>query len=80
MSLMFKSVKLEKYGEVFNIGTGTNYSVNELAKMISDKTELIEPRLGEARFTKANNSKAKRFLGWQPKVHLCDWIAKEVNK
>lgn len=67
----------DHYGEVFNIGTGINYSVLELAAMISSNTQMIEPRIGEAYITLANNSKAKRILGWEPKKRLEDYI-KEV--
>ena len=78
-NVLASTVKLETYGQVFNVGTGTNFSVNELAKMISDNTIMIEPRLGEARFTRANNEKIKRFLGWEPKVKFEDWISEAVN-
>lgn len=56
----------EHYGEVFNIGTGKNHSVRELAAMISDQTVDIAPRIGEAYITLANNEKAKKILGWAP--------------
>jgi UDP-glucose 4-epimerase len=62
------------YGEVFNVGTGTNHSVNELAELISSKTTLIEPRKGEARVTLANNEKLRTVMGWSPKVKLEDWV------
>jgi nucleoside-diphosphate-sugar epimerase len=78
-NILASTVKLETYGQVFNVGTGTNFSVNELAKMISDNTIMIEPRLGEARFTRANNKKIKKYLGWEPKVKLEDWISNELK-
>jgi len=40
---------------------------------------MIEPRLGEARFTRANNKKIKKYLGWEPKVKLEDWISNELK-
>ena len=39
---------------LFNVGTGCNHSVLELAKMISDTIRFIPPRQGEARETLAN--------------------------
>jgi len=60
----------ELLGTVFNIGTGTNYSVNEIVKMYSHKSINIPPRPGEARETLADNSKARQILGWQPTISL----------
>ena len=61
--------------EVFNIGTGTNFSVLELADMIGGDIEHIPPRKGEAKETLADFSKAKKILGWTPKVNLKEWIS-----
>lgn len=62
------------FGEVYNVGTGINYSVNEVAGMISDQTVNIPPRLGEARISLANNKKLRNTFGWEPKMELKDWI------
>ena len=62
------------YGQLYNVGPGKNYSINEIADVISDKQINIEPRIGEARETLANNSKIKSVFGWYPKVNLIDWI------
>jgi UDP-glucose 4-epimerase len=67
----------EACGEIFNIGTGVNYSVLDLVKMIGGNTGSyihIPARLGEARHTKADISKANRILNWKPKVKLEDWL------
>ncbi len=67
---------------VFNIGTGTNHSINELANLCEvrhfpngmlnsqQNFEYIPPRLGEAQVTLADNTKAREVLGWQPQVSL----------
>lgn len=55
---------------VYNIGTGENYSVNELAGLIGGETVNIPPRLAESRLTLADNTKARVELGWSPKVDL----------
>lgn len=62
------------FGTVFNIGTGINYSINELASMYNHSTVNIPPRKGESRYTMANNFKAKRFLNWDPKFNIKDYI------
>jgi len=64
-----------EWGQIYNIGTGVNYSVNEIAALMGGETVNIPPRLGESRITLANASKAKTHLGWTPKVCLEDWIA-----
>lgn len=62
------------YGQVYNVGTGKNYSINEVAAFISDDVEYVSPRIGETRITLADNSKIKKVFGWEPKVNLKDWI------
>lgn len=70
---------------VYNIGTGKNHSINELASLVmdhhyakvdtaahnfADNTEYIPPRLGEAKITLADNTKARMTLGWNPNIEL----------
>ena len=66
----------EAYGQVYNIGSGKNYSVNEIASFISDDTINIEPRDGEARETLANIDKVYNTFGWKPEIDVKDWILK----
>lgn len=61
-------------GELINIGFGKPYSVNEVVKMIGGEYIFIDPRPGDPRWTKANISKAKELLGWEPKVGLEEGI------
>ena len=68
------------YGQVYNIGTGINISINELASLISKNTIIIEPRIGEAYITLANVEKANFVLGWSAKVKLEDYVKEEINK
>ena len=68
----------EAYGQVYNIGNGVNYSVNEVAAMISDNTTNIPPRIGESRVTCANNHKMCNTFGWSPKVKLEDWVKEQL--
>ena len=66
----------EAYGQVYNIGSAKNYSVNDIASFISDDTINIEPRDGEARETLANIDKVYNTFGWKPEIDLKDWILK----
>ena len=67
-----------RYGEVFNVGTGVNHSVLELAKMISDDTKMIEPRVGEAYITLANNQKLRDTFDWSPTRTIEDYIKQNL--
>jgi len=79
--LAMKSAKVGK-GEVINLGTHTNHSVVEVAKCVGGPYVFIPQRLGEAKETLANNSKARRLLGWKPRVVFEDGVAtlKELHK
>ena len=65
------------WGEVFNIGTGKNYSVLEIAELISHEYTFIPPRLGEAETTLADITKAKELLNYNPSGDLKHWIEKQ---
>ena len=67
----------DAFGGVYNVGCGRNYSVNEVAAMISDNTTNIPPRPAEARLSLANNNKLRTTFGWAPTVKLEDWIEQQ---
>jgi len=66
------------YGQVYNVGSGKNYSVNEIASFISDDTINIPPRIGEARNSLANIDKIKRTFAWKPEVDVEQWIKTQL--
>lgn len=66
-------------GVLINIGSGKNYSINELASLVGGPTINIPPRPGEYRITLADVSKAKNLLGWAPKYNLEQGVA-ELKK
>jgi len=74
------AMKTKTTGHVFNIGTGINHSVIDLARMISDIVKFIPPRPGEAKQTQADISKAEEHLGWHPTQNIVDYIKEELNK
>ena len=61
------------WGDVFNIGNGDNRSVNDIANMIGGDTVNVEPVI-EPKETLADNSKAKKILGWKTTIKIEDWI------
>jgi UDP-glucose 4-epimerase len=62
------------FGEVYNIGYGINYSILDIANMISNDIKFVPPRIGEVQETLASNLKFKSLTGWTPKISLMDWI------
>jgi UDP-glucose 4-epimerase len=65
-------------GQIFNIGYGREFTVNDVFSSIVDKLgkkDEIQPVYektykGEFPRTLADNTKARRVLGWKPKVEL----------
>ena len=66
------------FGKVYNVGTGKNHSVLELARMISDEVKFIPARIGEAYITLANNDKIKYTFNWEPTKRIEDYIKERV--
>jgi len=80
------SLKKGAVGQVFNVATGVATTVNQLASMLQEivgKTSLtpiyMKSRIGEIRYSYANVSKARRFLGFNSKVSVEDGLAKLVE-
>lgn len=61
-------------GEVFNLGTGKNYSILEVAEMFGGEKKFLPKRLGESKETLADISKTIEEIGWRPKYNLEDYI------
>ena len=67
-------------GEIVHIGSGRATSVNELAKTVLELTGAESrvlhksPRAGDIKNSLADISKAKRLLGYDPKVSLRDGL------
>ena len=65
----------KKYlGEVFNVGSAKNYSVQEIADAISDNQVYIPERKGEMDTTLADITRITKVLGWKPEIDVLDWI------
>jgi nucleoside-diphosphate-sugar epimerase len=71
-------------GNVFNLGSGENYSVNEIFRIVRDLLgSKLEPIFkadlpGEALTTLANIERAKK-LGWSPRVGLKDGLKSSID-
>jgi len=69
----------DAYGQVYNVGSGINYSINEVASMISKDVKHISPRVGEARISLANIDKIYNIFAWKPQQDLEEWIGKQIG-
>jgi UDP-glucose 4-epimerase len=74
-----KDLLTDSIGTVYNIGYGSNYSILDIAKMISGENyKFIPARSGESKETLLDINKIQKAFGWQPKINLVDWIKKQV--
>jgi UDP-glucose 4-epimerase len=55
-------------GEVFNVGSGKTYSVNQLVELLEGEVVFIPKRPGEPDCTFADTTKIRCEMGWQPQV------------
>mgnify|MGYP003120352996 FL=1 len=68
-------------GEIFNIGTETNYNIHDLVEMLTphDPVEGVDyvhipERVGEVKESLSDCTKAKKLLEWEAKIKLGDWV------
>lgn len=79
------AAKNPESNQVFNIGGGSRISVKDLIFTIetaANKTATTchtESQKGDARDTLADNSNARKYLGWQPRVAIKEGIEKYVQ-
>lgn len=55
-------------GEIFNVGSGNTYSINQLVKLLGGTPQFVPKRPGEPDSTFADIAKIRRMLGWTPTV------------
>lgn len=70
--------ELENWGEVYNIGYGKNWSIQEIADAISEEQIHLSGRPGEMRETLADIRKSKSELTWKPKIDIIEWIKTQL--
>jgi UDP-glucose 4-epimerase len=73
----YSKIDSKYFGTAFNVGTGKNYSVKEIADMISDNQIFIPSRPGESKETLANINKIKSILNWSPSINIEEYLQKK---
>ncbi len=67
-------------GEDFELGSGVNYSMNEITAMFGDyPTTYIPPREGEYDTTLCIDTKIRDTLGWNPQDRIEKYIKEEIG-
>ncbi len=74
----FTNVNSSAFGRVYNVGTGKNISINEIAQLISTNTYFIPPREGEAPENLAEISKLRNTFDWEPEMTVKKWIKSQL--
>ena len=65
--------------EEYQLGSGKDFSILEIAKMFSDNITFIPERKGDRKYSKANTDETYLKLGWKPEMSLEKWINKVKN-
>jgi UDP-glucose 4-epimerase len=66
--------KTDLYGQVFDIGTGVNYSINEVVDAFGVEKKYINEAQGESQITLAEVKKSFVAFGYQPTINLLTYI------
>lgn len=72
-NILVATNKLNFKGNIYNVGTGQAYSVNEIANMFGGEKKYGEKRI-EPKNSIAENAKLVLDLDWEPKNKLKTWI------
>jgi len=71
---LYKCIGRESKADIFELGSGINYSINEVANLFNTETKYIPARKGEYPYTLCDYSYAQGELGWTPTRNLEDYI------
>ena len=78
---LIKCSKQPFRGEIFELGSGVNYSINEITDMFGKDypKKYIPKRSGEYDVTLADYTLANKVLNWQPRLKVSNYIKKIVQ-
>jgi UDP-glucose 4-epimerase len=64
--------------QVFNIGYGEAYTINQIANTLSDSIVYIKKPAGEVLNNLSDNTKFKFATNWKPTIKVLDWIKEKL--
>ena len=85
---ILKAALFDKGGEIFQIATSKEHTVNEVAEILKEelgqkgailRIEHSSPRKGDVRRNFSDTAKARKYLGWQAEVNLREGIRRTVD-
>ena len=85
---ILKAALFDKGGEIFQIATSKEHTVNEMAEILKEelgqkgsvlRIEYSSPRKGDVRRNFSDTTKARKYLGWQSEVNLREGIRRTVD-
>jgi len=65
-------------GEIFNIGYGKSYSINEIASFFGGEKVFVDA-VKEPKESLANIQKSYNLLDWKPSIDVKDWIKSQLT-
>ena len=73
------AAKSDVVNEIFNVGSGGTYSINQLVELLKGEVINIPKRPGEPECTFADTSRIKEVLGWNPKISFDEGVQKVLE-
>jgi len=83
VDIAIRAAENGKEGEIYNVGSGQETSINSLADIIGGNKVKIPQRPGETDRSLADISKIKKHFNWKPKITINDGIKmllKNINE
>ena len=69
------AAEADRFGEIFNLGSGNPQTVNRLVELIGGDVVHVPKRPGEPDCTWADVRKIRQMLGWEPTVSFEEGVA-----
>jgi len=69
------AAEADRFGEIFNLGSGNPQTVNRLVDLIGGDVVHVPKRPGEPECTWADVRKIRQMLGWEPTVSFEEGVA-----
>ena len=76
---LYKCMGKDLRAEVFELGRGENFSINEIVEAFGAEKKYIPARKGEYPTTLCDTSLAKEKLNWVPTKNLKDYISEVIK-
>ena len=79
VAAIIASAEADKYGEIYNVGSGCTTSVNKLIELLEGEKIYIPKRPGEPDRTFADITKIREEIGWTPKVTFEEGVSEVLR-